>query len=304
LLINFANQLETVDYSLAVRQGKIEVQLALHAQENSDLATLFNAPVNDKSGTSIGKFLPADGNLQWISRYDPNTIKLLMRHIIDALFVYGKDQMFDNISDQDVYNFFDTMWHICNGVTATQVNMVDGGNVEIRQLRSASITPEQMALWVNFSYGKIAPVVLNGLMKMGYKGEFSARTEVAPKAFVHQKCMVSRANVYLTFGKESQKVKYEFPYYYCAFGDMAAMTNSEKAMRDLIDNYKRKKLPQPSVADSLPLEKNVALRLQSNLADWIFPPVNLTVHLGDDCARLSLVADGEILGKWLKRIVP
>ncbi|MDR1456531.1 MAG: hypothetical protein LBI34_00495 [Puniceicoccales bacterium] len=304
LVLNLARQIENMECQLSAAEGKLEMQISVHARNGSDLAMLFDAPADDGGAAGLEAFLPPGGEMRWVCRSNPNVTKLLVHHIFDALFVYNKDHTIADDSDRDVYNFFNTVWNLCGGLTVARATFVDGENPVLYKLWAASLTPDQLGVWVDFVYNRIMPTVAREIIKMFWDGEVAVETKAIPKTFVYKKHPISRAtiNLDLTDG-DTACHKYGQSYYYCAFGNFVAVTNSEKSIRSLIDEIASGVLPH-AADDSQKLEHGTVFRFQSDRVPqsqkWIFPPLDLDLKFEAGTATLKMSIHSKLFGKWLQ----
>jgi hypothetical protein len=303
--LNLARQIENIDCQLGVSDENLEVQFSFRAEKGSDLAMLFDAPPGGGEMAKLEAFLPAGGEMRWFCRSNPNVTKLFAHHIFDALFVYNENHSIGDASDRDAYNFFDSVWNLCGGLSVARANFSDGGSPLLHRLWAASLTPDQLGIWVDFAYNKIVPVVIGEVAKMLWGGEIAIDTKAVPKAFAYKKNTISRATVKLNLvDGDTACHQYDESYYYCAFGDFVAVTNSEKSMRHLIDEMASGNLPR-AVGNGLAQEHGTVFRLQSDpmpqAQRWAFPPLDVVLKCEGGTATLKMSINSKLFGKWLQR---
>jgi hypothetical protein len=304
LLLGLARQIDSVECQLAVSDENFEIQLSSHAGKGSDLAMLFTAPAENEKTARLEAFLPSGGEMRWLHRSNPNVTKLFIHHLFDALFVYNESHSIADDSDRDIYNFFDSVWPLCGGVTVAQANFTDDGSPLSCKLWAASLTPDQLGIWVDFVYNKVIPLVVGEVAKMFWGGEIALDTKAVPKAFAYKKYTISRANIKLEL-KDGDATchPYDESYYYCAFGDFVAVTNSKKSMRHLIDEIASRNLPR-APENALAAEPGTVLRLQSDQVPpsqkRIFPPLDLALKFEDETATFKISINSKLFGKWLQ----
>jgi hypothetical protein len=304
LLLSLTRQIDNVECQLGVSDENFEIQFSFHAGAGSDLAMLFTAPVENGEMARLEAFLPSGGEIRWLCRSNPNVTKLFAHHLCDALFIYDESHSIADASDRDIYNFFDSVWPLCGGVTIAKVNFADDGSPLSYGLWAASLTPDQLGLWVDFVYNKIIPLVVGEVAKMFWAGEIALDTKAVPKAFSHKKYTISRANIKLEL-KDGDGVcrPYDESYYYCAFGDFVAVTNSKKSMRHLIDELASGNLPRP-LENSLAPDSGTIFRLQSDpmapSQKRVFPQLDLALKFEDETAIFKISINSKLFGKWLQ----
>ncbi|MDR2340717.1 MAG: hypothetical protein LBD72_00030 [Puniceicoccales bacterium] len=296
LALNLVKQIDAAEFRFGCLDENLEIQFSLHAADGSDLAMLFDAPSETVELAWLEAFLPCEGRVRWFCKNNPATTKLIAHHFLDALFVYDGNRSIADTSDGDIYNFFDSVWNLCDGLTVVQANFTSDGKPSLCKLWATSLTQDQLEVWVDFVYNKIIPLVVGETAKMLWGGEINLVTKAAPKAFSHKKHTISRASIKLDL-MEGGITKYQYvdSYYYCAFGDFVAMTNSKKSMRYLIDEITSGNLPHVSKNGSAN-ENGIVFSLQANCEPqtqkWIFHSFNFSLKFEKGAAIFRLTANG------------
>ncbi|MDR2677384.1 MAG: hypothetical protein LBB26_02350 [Puniceicoccales bacterium] len=304
LVLNLARQIDNMECQLGVSGENFEIQFSLHAAKNSDLAMLFAAPAENGEIAKLETFLPPDGEVRWLCKSNPNVTKFFVHHLLDALFIYNESHPITDTSDRDIYNFFDSVWSLCGGSAVAQASFSADGNLLLYKLWAAALSPDQLGIWVDFVYNKVVPIVIGEAAKMFWGGEIALDTKAVPKAFAYKKHTISRANIKLDL-KDGDTVRhqYEKSYYYCAFGNFVAVTNSKKSMRHLIDEMANGNLPRPP-ENAVPLDNATVFRFQSDYVPQpqkrIFPPLDITTKFEDGTAIFKMNINSKLLGKWLQ----
>jgi hypothetical protein len=301
LALHLLRQIEGVECALTFHQGKIGGDFSLQAQKGSDLGRLFDVHVDAIDVRSISQLLPSRAHWQWVSRYDMEMQRYLLHHICDAFFVYGKNQPLGSLFDQDVYNFFDHIFHLGRGSMAMTIDDDNSGKIIFKALWGTTMDSEQLITWTDFVYGKMAPFLLNAGLNSLWNMPCVASTFLAPRAFIHRKHLVSRADIILTPKKEDTQVRdRRISFYHSALGNMVAMTNSERGMRDCIDAFCTHSFANPSLVDGCPMDTGTALHFVSD-GKWFLPPVDFTVHFADERASLRFKFNAKELGEWFRQ---
>ncbi|MDR0727600.1 MAG: hypothetical protein LBF26_01750 [Puniceicoccales bacterium] len=303
LALTLARQIDGVECQLGVSDENLEIQFSIHAGKGSDLAMLFDAPVDGGKMAKLEAFLPSGDGMRWFCRSNPSVTKLFVHHFFDALFIYNEDRSIADASDRDIYNFFDSVWSLYGGLTVAQTTIFDGEKPAICKLWAASLTPDQLGIWVDFVYNKIVPLMVGEVAKMFWAGEIAFDTKAVPKAFTHKKHTISRATVKMSLmDGDTARHQYNESHYYCAFGDFVAVTNSKKTMYHLIDEMTSGGLPR-TVENGLTLDQGTVFRLQSGrvpeLQKYGFPPLDLSVKFDDGTAIFKMNIKSKLFGKWL-----
>lgn len=268
--LNFARQLEDIDFTANLKGNQLDGQFALHARPGTDLAALFNAPIDGINSSDLARITPNNGISQSIVRYDPQQIGKILQHLTDAFFVYGQQNL-TAISESQVYDFIDAIFQSYDGAMTTQVALDENNREVTRRLWSAQVTPEQLTQWVDFGYTQVAPVLLSALMIVPPDSEFIVETAVNRHAFSHRGINIIQATVamegVMMNDNGNPQSHANLPvenYFYCALPQMVGMTTSEIAMRQLIDDVMLGNLGHRSLQQMLPLSNGVAARMRFN----------------------------------------
>lgn len=315
LFLNFANQIEEIQMSADFAGNQLHSEIALTATEESDLAYLFNVPFNQISVEKIASFIPQNGIEVSIGRYPPEATKQILQNILDAFFVYGA-QTLEDVAEQDVYNFIDV---VCQGIDGTMTKGLYAENeqeVAIRNLFSSNVSPEELTQWVTFAFTKLAPVFVNSFLELPPDSEVDIASTVNRRAFTYKGFPVIKANLSLegvtpVNNGTSTSWKSSKEYYFCAFQGMFGMTNTERAMKDLIDDVQRGSLQEASIASSMPLTDGMSWRMHLDLVKLMqiqqassssflsVEPIDLILYLGNNQARF----DFDILNSTIGQMV-
>ncbi|MDR1437601.1 MAG: hypothetical protein LBI69_00905 [Puniceicoccales bacterium] len=268
LMVNFMRQVESLQCALDVSGDVLAWNLLLSAKNGSDLACIFNAPIDSIDVGSIAQNLPSSDIAQVIFRYDPEIIKTLMKHIADALYVYGESQSLADFKEKDVYAFIDALSAGNGGAATLCIGRDDNGAAAVTSLWQVDATTSQLANWVNFAYANIAPVIFHTFAGSLDGERITLHGNVIQKAFNYSGRTVTRAEI----SRRSEKIHGQMPAngavknrYYCAFDQLIGVANSDSAMRNLIDGVRRKKQSEPFASGELPFEENMSLRGHCNL---------------------------------------
>lgn len=291
-ILNFSDDLERLVLSLDLREKSLACRTTFRAIPGSDLAILFNEPVDALDTEPIAQFLPADGIAHGLVRYGPRRISRLLELFLDGFFSYGQ-QGLEGIAEREVYNQVHNFFSALDGVAGMALCQ-DGSR---RKLLGGNISPAQLAESVDFFYTKVAPILLTSLTALPPDAELRVETEVDRNAFVHQGIPAIRAWVEETRSLPGcAEERHSAVTYFCSLENRIAIADGEAALREMIDAARRGNLEKPSLADAgaMDFENGVA-------ANWrvFFPDLTAgcrgTLRLGEDQLAVEFCLDNPVL---------
>jgi hypothetical protein len=280
--LNFVRQLDSLCFSLRLRDDHLDVGGHWQAKEGSDLALLLNAPIDWIDAASVARFLPSEGACQILFRYNPDVLKILGKYVADAFYTYGKAQPIGSSRDQDAYSFIDNLF--ANDGGAVALCTTDNGE-GFESIWKISASPEQLAQWVDFAHCHIVPIFLHSFGAAAMNSGDAPQRQVVHRAFYHRGKPVTRSGI---SGDTAGSV---INYYYCSLENFIAITNSDASMRQLIDGVHRKKLSSSSLEDLFPLSPRMSLRarIRGDQFARYFVPTFSFVH-GGTCIYMEIDA--------------
>lgn len=318
LFLNFANQIQEIQMSADFDGDQLHSEIALTAAEGSDLAYLFNVPFNQISVEKIASFIPQNGIEVSIGRYPPEATKQILQNVLDAFFVYGA-QTLEDVAEQDVYNFIDVVCQSIDGSMTKGIYIENGQEVATRDLFSGNVTPEELTQWVTFAFTKLAPVFVNSFLELPPDSEINISSSVNRRAFTYKGYSVIKAGinlegVSLMVNGASTNWQSSKEYYFCTFLGMFGITNTERAMKDLIDDVQRGSLQEASIASSMPLNDGMSWRMHLDLVKLMqtqqasssailaVEPIDLILNLGNNQARFDFDVRNSTIGQMVDLI--
>lgn len=321
--LNFANQLKECTIRGDFTEREFEGQMVLTAYDQSDLATLFNAPVAAIDVSPATRLIPAGGVSQVVLRYSPEWTSRVLQLAIDGLFFYGQQGIGD-VSERAIYNLIEDIFYNYTGAMAAQVSIDGDGREVVRHLWCMGSFPEQLADWVDFGYTQLAPVVISSLVSLPPNSEFTVSTEVDRCAFIHRGMPVIGVKVNFSGiagtvrpGQRSGTIDSQKRYYYCALKNFVAMANGEDAIRGLIDDVLKGRLREPSLAEVVGPGEGIAAQMLINPLQSLrliyptLPPAtgdssnnNLSaqVKLGENAATLTFNVNSATVGDVVRAL--